>query len=106
MKKVQLFIWALILIIQPAFSQETKKEKDHRMAWWGDATFGMFIHWGAYSVPAGMYKGKPVAGLGEWIMQDAKIPIPKYEEFVKQFNPLKFDANEWFRIAKQAGIRY
>jgi alpha-L-fucosidase len=106
MKKAQLFLGALVLLIQPAFSQETKQEKDHRMEWWRDATFGMFIHWGAYSVPAGMYKGKPVDGLGEWIMQDAKIPIPEYEEFVKQFNPVKFDANEWVRIAKQAGIRY
>jgi len=106
MKKIQWIMIALALIIHPAFSQETKQEKDQRMEWWRDATFGMFIHWGVYSVPAGMYKGKPVDGLGEWIMQDAKIPIPEYEEFARQFNPQKFDAGEWVRIAKQAGVRY
>ena len=106
MKKIYLLLSAVALIIYPAFSQESKQDKDQRMEWWRDATFGMFIHWGAYSVPAGIYKGKPVDGLGEWIMQNAKIPIPEYEEFVKQFNPAKFDATEWVRIAKQAGVRY
>jgi alpha-L-fucosidase len=106
MKKWQLLVCASALVIHSAFSQETKQEKDQRMEWWRDATFGMFIHWGAYAVPAGIYKGKPVDGLGEWIMENAKIPIPEYEEFARQFNPAKFNATEWVRIAKQAGIRY
>lgn len=86
--------------------QETKEERDKRMAWWRDATFGMFIHWGVYSVPAGMYQGKEVKGLGEWIMEDAKIPIPEYETYAKQFNPVQFDAKKWVEMAKNAGVKY
>lgn len=76
-----------------------------RIDWWQDAKFGMFIHWGIYAVPAGTYKGKTV-GYGEWIMDQAKIPIPEYEQFAKQFNPPKFNAREWVRLAKDAGMKY
>ncbi|MFC2097257.1 alpha-L-fucosidase [Bacteroidota bacterium] len=85
---------------------ETEADKDLRMKWWRDARFGMFIHWGAYSVPAGIHNGKEIPGIGEWIMSRAKIPIPEYEKYVKQFNPIKFDAKEWVRIAKNAGMKY
>ena len=44
------------------------------MAWWREARFGMFIHWGLYAVPAGTWQGKQVPGIGEWIMNDGKIP--------------------------------
>ena len=86
--------------------QESASEKDARMAWWRDARFGMFIHWGAYAVPAGTYHGQRVGGIGEWIMSRGQIPIPEYEQFVRQFNPTKFDPDEWVRIAKDAGMRY
>ena len=85
---------------------ETKHQRDARMRWWRDARFGMFIHWGAYAIPAGTYKGKRIDGLGEWIMDTAKIPIDEYETFVTQFNPARFDANEWVRVAANAGIKY
>ena len=54
---------------------ESAAQKDARMAWWRDARFGMFIHWGAYAVPAGIYHGERVAIAGEWIMSGAQIPI-------------------------------
>jgi alpha-L-fucosidase len=91
---------------QKDYLHETAAQKVARMKWWHDARFGMFIHWGVYSVPAGENKGKVYPGLGEWLMYDAKIPVSEYEEFARQFNPVKFDAAEWVRIAKDAGVKY
>src|ERR1043166_6000378 len=87
-------------------AQETAAQRDARMSWWRDARFGMFIHWGAYAVAAGTYKGERIPGIGEWIMSRGHIPIPDYEEFVHRFNPTRFDPAEWVRIAKDAGMKY
>jgi alpha-L-fucosidase len=86
--------------------QESPEAFNARMEWWRDARFGMFIHWGVYSVPAGIYKGKEVPGIGEWIMNTAQIPVQEYATFARQFNPQKFNADEWVTIAKQAGMKY
>ncbi len=85
---------------------ETAAQRDARMAWWRDAKFGMFIHWGVYSVPAGFYHDKPVSGIGEWIMNRGKIPMAEYQSFAKQFNPVKFDADAWVKAASDAGMKY
>jgi alpha-L-fucosidase len=88
------------------YTKESKESYEARMKWWHDARFGMFIHWGVYSVPAGKYNGQEIKGLGEWIMNNAKIPIPEYEKFARQFNPVKFDPSDWVKIAKNAGMKY
>ena len=85
---------------------ETKAQRDQRMHWWREARFGMFIHWGLYAVPAGEYKGQRSTRIGEWIMEWANIPRADYEQFAKQFNPVKFDAAEWVGLAKAAGMKY
>lgn len=85
---------------------ESGLEKEQRMQWWRDAGFGMFIHWGAYAVPGGVHQGKEVSGVGEWIMNNANIPVSDYEPYAKAFNPVNFNAREWAAAAKAAGMRY
>ncbi len=77
-----------------------------RLAWWREARFGLFIHWGIYAVPAGLWKGQPIPSLGEWIMRNAKIPIPEYEQLARVFNPVEFSAREWVGLARRAGMKY
>jgi alpha-L-fucosidase len=104
------FASALVAVGMPstplAASPETKAERDARMAWWRDARFGMFIHWGLYAVPAGEYKGQRSKEIGEWIMSWANIPRAEYEHFADAFNPVKFDAAAWVATAKNAGMKY
>lgn len=88
------------------FLTETEEEFNQRMEWWRDAGFGMFIHWGAYAIPAGIYQEQEIPGIGEWIMNSAGIPIPEYEKFVRQFDPGDFNADEWVQTAKNAGMKY
>jgi alpha-L-fucosidase len=84
---------------RPARAQEgytpTKENLESRQ-WFQDAKFGIFVHWGVYSV----------LGRGEWVMQVEKIPIAEYEKLPPQFNPTGYDAAEWTALAKAAGARY
>src|SRR4051794_28657095 len=89
-----------------SYINETPAQHDARMAWWRDARFGMFIHWGLYSQAAGEWDGQPSSGAGEWIMNDRQIPVSQYAKLVPQFNPVKFDAETWARAAKSAGMKY
>lgn len=109
MKQILNVLLCLILAsyMSNAQAQTTQPlDDDERMAWWRDAGFGMFIHWGLYAVPAGIYKGDTVRGNAEWVMDKLDIPVKEYEQFAGQFNPVKFNADEWVSIAKNAGMKY
>ncbi len=87
-------------------TKEAETPKDKRMEWFRDAKFGLFIHWGLYSIPAGVWKGKEIPGIGEWIMNHARIPVKEYAKLAKKFDPVKFDADRWVKMAKDAGMKY
>lgn len=90
----------------PATPAAADSAREARRAWFRDAKYGLFIHWGLYAIPAGQWKGQTVPGIGEWIMNRAKVPVREYEQLAKQFNPVKFDADAWATLAKDAGMRY
>jgi alpha-L-fucosidase len=71
-------------------------ENQRARDWFQDAKFGLFIHWGVYSV----------LGKGEWVMNNTRMPVVEYEKLPAQFNPVKYDPAEWVSLAKQAGMRY
>ena len=81
-------------------------QNGHLMDWWHEAKFGMFIHWGVYSVPAGEWQGQKIPGIGEWIYYSAKAKMSDYEKLQQQFDPEKFDAAKIVGTAKAAGMKY
>ena len=92
--------------VKPLGDSLTQEQRSARAAWWNEARFGMFIHWGLYSEAAGYWNGKPVDHLGEWIMHNDKIPVADYKKLAANFDPTKFDADAWVSVAKAAGARY
>jgi len=89
-----------------AAALSSKSSHDAKMKWFREAKFGLFIHWGLYAVPAGEWKGEKISGIGEWIMNRAKIPVKEYEQLAAKFNPVKFNAEEWVKLAEDAGMKY
>jgi len=90
----------------PAADTESPAAKAGRIAWFRDAKFGLFIHWGLYSIPGGYWNGKRYPGIGEWIMNRAQIPVADYSKLASQFNPTQFDADAWAQLAADAGMKY
>ena len=91
--------------IDPSGKTETLSG-DERMAWWREARFGLFIHWGVYAVLGGNYDGRPINKAGEWIMNRGKIPVAEYHQVANRFNPVKYDPEAWVKMAKDAGMKY
>ncbi|MBW8332305.1 MAG: alpha-L-fucosidase [Prolixibacteraceae bacterium] len=108
MKKLFLICFAAVITAMSVAQNIDKaielKTTNSKMQWWKDAKFGMFIHWGIYSVPAGKWGSK--THYGEWIMHQAKIPRSDYSALAQQFNPTQFSAEDWVKLAKDAGQKY
>jgi hypothetical protein len=79
---------------------------DDRTAWFRDAKFGLFVHWGLYAQAAGVWQGKRYHGIGEWLMHRARITTDEYEALAARFDPVRFDAREWVALARAAGMKY
>jgi alpha-L-fucosidase len=91
---------------QAPASRAIDPAKEKRLEWFREAKYGLFIHWGLYAIPAGEWKGQRCLGLGEWLMNRCKVPVKEYEQLAKQFNPVKFNADEWVQLAQDAGMKY
>ncbi len=89
-----------------AAAKETKEQFLQRTAWFREAKFGMFIHWGVYAVPADSMTKDGKKGIGEWYFSNKQAQMADYEKFAAQFNPVKFDAAKWVKTAKDAGMKY
>lgn len=90
-----------------AAGAQTNISTDEKMEWWQDAKFGMFVHWGPYSIYGGKYMGhNQRRGGAEWIMNRCKIPVREYKAAASTFNPVKFDADSLVLMAKNAGMKY
>lgn len=102
MKRMMMLVSVLVLSVlsfspvAPAAEPAAPPQESPQQRWFRDAKFGMFIHWGVYSVLAD----------GEWVMNEKKIPVGEYEKLPPQFNPTEFNAAEWVALAKAAGAKY
>ena len=74
--------------------------------WFREAGFGMMIHWGLYCLPAGEWKGRRMSDIGEWAQEYFRIPMAEYSKLAGVFNPVLFDAEEWVKLAEDAGMKY
>lgn len=105
MKKLSYLFISLFIMSVSAFSQKgytPSEENIKNREWFQDAKFGLFVHWGVYSVMA----GGGDQGIAEWIMNKKEIPINQYEKLPSFFNPTNFDPAEWVSMVKKAGMKY
>ena len=98
--------FCLLLTAATLANAGTPAQKDERMSWFREARFGMFIHWGLYSIPAGEWNGKIHKGAAEWIQSRAQIPVADYTPLKDRFNPVNYDPDAWVRLARDAGMKY
>jgi alpha-L-fucosidase len=111
MKKVLLAILAVTFVLSQddALRAETPTERNQRMAWWREARFGMFIHWGLYSIPAGVWKGRELdkwPNCATWTRNIFSIPAGDWDPLIQQFDPVWYNPRDWAKLAKASGMKY
>jgi alpha-L-fucosidase len=109
MKQIVATCAAVTCIVSHLWAQAPRPPdpaREKRLEWFREAKYGLFIHWGLYAIPAGEWNGKRSPGLGEWVMLRSRVPVKQYEQLASRFNPVKFNADEWVKVAKDAGMKY
>ena len=98
---------SLLLLLLGCFSMKIAAQpvNPQSMEWFQNAKFGMFIHWGLYSQTAGDWKGRKAKG-GAHMMLQERIPLKEYALIANDFNPTEFNAEQWAKTAKNAGMKY
>jgi len=104
MKRTFAIILSVILSSSLWIAYAQKTSNQERLEWWSNARFGLFLHWGLYSQDGCFWHGQD--GRSEHMMRILKIPIADYEKIAKEFNPVKFNADQWAKTAKDAGMKY
>lgn len=113
-KTIACALFGLVVSVYAA-DQQTARESVPRLKWFRDAKFGMFIHWGLYSVLGGEWNGRQMPARGElgfvdsnveMIQEGLRIPRAEYRRVAREFNPAGFDAASWAALAKAAGMNY
>lgn len=97
MKYLSILLLSLILTIQSIAQPYTPTPENLKAReWFSNARFGLFIHWGPFSIP----------GAGEWVMNNRNITVKNYTRLMNFFNPIEFNAAQWVSMAKNAGMKY
>lgn len=106
MKRLTLLLIIVLLVVNITKAQQKPSDVE-RLAWWHEARFGMFIHWGIYAMYGGVYNGhQQERGDAAWILNRCKIPVSEYRETAKYFNPVNYNPDVWVKMAKDAGMKY
>ena len=98
-RMIAILLIAILAIQSNAGAQlkaETPEQKSKRMAWWTEARFGMFIHWGLYALPA----------RHEWVKNNERMTNEQYQKYFEEFNPDLYNPKEWAGMAREAGMKY
>ena len=106
--KIGLILIAFAGLLTGRYMHEGKTETKRIPDWFSDGKFGMFIHWGPYSVLGGEWNDQKIeqGDIAEWIMERFKIPVKDYRKVAASFNPVSFNAQEWVLLAKKTGMKY
>lgn len=104
-RRVACVLAVVLMVVGSARGAETAAERETRMAWWNEARFALFVHWGPVCLKGteiGWSRGGERRGTGG----TGEVPLAVYDNLYKEFNPTKFDAKEWVSVAKAAGMKY